>query len=188
MESPRERRYRAREQQIVEHARRIAEDEGWSAVSTRRLAQEIDHSQPVIYQHFHSREHVVAAVMRQGFVELTGLIVEASQRSGPRLQQLCWSYLEFSRQNPALYEAMFTRPTALEFAAEDTPIELRESFGALTQVIGEEVGSANQDETVALTELFWAACHGLASLHLANRIPEGHLPGQIERVCGLICR
>ncbi|NLS08483.1 TetR/AcrR family transcriptional regulator [Nesterenkonia sp. MY13] len=184
MTTPRERRYRIREQQIIDHARRIAEAEGWSAVSTRRLAQEIDHSQPVIYQHFRNREHVVAAVVRQGFAELTELIREHAQQADAPLESLCWSYLNFSWQNPALYEAMFTRPTALEFAAENTPAELRDSFEALVEVIGNEAGMKTYDDAAALTEFFWAACHGLASLHLAGRIPARQ--DQVARLCGMI--
>lgn len=186
MVTPRERRYHLRERRIIENARRIAEAQGWSAVSTRRLAQEIDHSQPVIYQHFRNREHVVAAVVRQGFAELTGLIREHAQQADAGLEQLCWAYLDFSRENPALYEAMFTTPTVLEFAAEDTPAELRESFEALTGIIRAEARLASQEEAVTVAELFWATCHGLASLHLAGRIPPDHLPRQIERVCVLI--
>ena len=109
--SPRGRRYLHRQQQIIEHARQIAEREGWASVTTRRLAQEINHSQPVIYQHFRSRDHVLAAVVTQGFLELTSLIREAASGPGCALERLCWSYLDFGRQNPALYEAMFTNPT-----------------------------------------------------------------------------
>ncbi|WP_150460211.1 TetR/AcrR family transcriptional regulator [Nesterenkonia ebinurensis] len=186
MASPRERRYRIRQERIIEHARGIAESEGWAAVSTRRLAQQIDHSQPVIYQHFRSREHLVAAVVTQGFVELTSLIREASAAAGGGLEQLCWSYLDFGRQNPALYEAMFTRPTHLRFAQEDTPAELRESFEALAEVIVRAAGDRADEDVAALTELFWATCHGLTSLHLAGRIPGDHLKGQVERICTMI--
>ena len=184
--SPRGRRYLHREQQIIEHARQIAEREGWASVTTRRLAQEINHSQPVIYQHFRSRDHVLAAVVTQGFLELTSLIREAASGPGCALERLCWSYLDFGRQNPALYEAMFTNPTHLRFAQEDTPAELRESFDALTGIILQETGQMSNNDAAALTELFWATCHGLTSLHLAGRIPGTHLEAQVKRICTMI--
>lgn len=184
--SPRERRYRMREQLILQHARRIAESEGWAAATTRRLAQEIDHSQPVVYQHFLSREHMIRAVVRQGFAELTGLIRETTNTTEGVLESLCWAYLNFGRQHPALYEAMFTKPTELPFAQETTPAELRESFEALTDAITREAGLPGEGDTAAITELFWATCHGLTSLHLAGRIPEPHLQGQVGRICSMI--
>jgi AcrR family transcriptional regulator len=60
----------ARRSQIVSAARRIAELEGWSKVTVRRLANEISYSQPVLYAHFGSREGILAAVAIEGFMEL----------------------------------------------------------------------------------------------------------------------
>ena len=45
-----------RESRIVAAARVIAEREGWDAVTIRRLAEEIEYSQPVLYSHFENRE------------------------------------------------------------------------------------------------------------------------------------
>lgn len=185
-DSPRQRRFQAREQQIIVLARQIAETEGWAAVTTRRLAQEIDHSQPVIYQHFGSRESLIRAVTVQGFTELTTLVRDTAEAEGPALESLCRAYLDFGKRNPALYEAMFTRPTELPFAQSDTPVELRESFQVLAGVVACEAQLSDDNDVAALTELFWATCHGLTSLHTAGRIPEQHLEGQIGRIAAMI--
>src|SRR3954464_4503701 len=60
----------ARRAQIISAARRIAEVEGWSNVTVRRLSDEISYSQPVLYAHFGSREGVLTAVAIEGFQEL----------------------------------------------------------------------------------------------------------------------
>ncbi|HLS15080.1 MAG TPA: TetR/AcrR family transcriptional regulator [Beutenbergiaceae bacterium] len=185
-DSPRQRRHRAREQQILAHARRIAEEEGWAAVTTRRLAQEIDHSQPVIYQHFGSREHLIRAVTVQGFTELATLVRDIAESAEPVLEALCRAYLDFGKGNPALYEAMFTRPTEMPFAQDATPPELRESFQALAAIVAREADLSDDDDIFALTELFWATCHGLTTLHTAERIPEHHLEDQIGRIAKMI--
>lgn len=111
--SPRVRRYNVREQRILDDARRIAESEGWPAVTTHRLAQEIEHSQPVIYQHFSSREHLIGAVVRQGFAELTGLIRDAGSSAEGVLERLCWSYLDFGKQHSAVPPGGPGRPALL---------------------------------------------------------------------------
>jgi AcrR family transcriptional regulator len=48
----------------------LAEAEGWDAVTTRRLATEIESSQPVLYSHFKGKDAIMAAVAVQGFAEL----------------------------------------------------------------------------------------------------------------------
>lgn len=70
----RERRERERAQRhrlIVTAARELAEAEGWEAVTTRRLAERVEYSQPVLYSHFSGKEAIVEAVALDGFDELT---------------------------------------------------------------------------------------------------------------------
>ena len=69
----------ARRAQIISAARRIAELEGWSNVTVRRLADEISYSQPVLYAHFGSREGILAAVAIDGFQEM-GLALEKARK------------------------------------------------------------------------------------------------------------
>ena len=76
MSAIRERRERERAQRhqlIIAAARDIAEAEGWDAVTTRRLAEHVEYSQPVLYSHFNGKEAigidnkvVVAAAAREG--------------------------------------------------------------------------------------------------------------------------
>jgi len=75
----RERQRAERHRLILDTAREIAEAEGWDAVTTRRLADAIEYSQPVLYSHFAGKEEIVAAVALDGFGELAGsLRVELS--------------------------------------------------------------------------------------------------------------
>jgi AcrR family transcriptional regulator len=52
----RERDRAARRRLIITTARKLAEAEGWDAVTTRRLSTEIEYSQPVLYKHFTGME------------------------------------------------------------------------------------------------------------------------------------
>ncbi|HWN35157.1 MAG TPA: helix-turn-helix domain-containing protein, partial [Pseudonocardia sp.] len=63
----RERQRAERHRLILDTARRIAESEGWDAVTTRRLADAIEYSQPVLYSHFAGKDEIVAAVALDGF-------------------------------------------------------------------------------------------------------------------------
>jgi AcrR family transcriptional regulator len=70
VEARRERERAARRRLIVATARRLAEAEGWEAVTTRRLSTEIEYSQPVLYKHFTGLEQIAEAVASDGFGEL----------------------------------------------------------------------------------------------------------------------
>jgi len=157
-----------REHRITAAARLIAEREGWSAVTIRRLADEIEYSQPVVYSHFENRDAIVTAVALEGFGELANALRKAAHRSGDRakaIENVATSYLAFARQHPALYEAMFTLPTGLRFAEADTRRELKDGFAALASVV-----PRSRNDAEAATETFWAALHGLAELERSGRI------------------
>src|ERR1700733_6673744 len=114
----------ARRQLITATARMLAEQEGWDAVTTRRLSTEIEYSQPVLYKHFSGMEDIVASVALQGFGELAGTLSAArSGAAGGRdaLARVAHAFIGFARDNPALFDAMFIRTTTLPFAADDTP-------------------------------------------------------------------
>jgi len=170
-----------REQRITEAARLIAAREGWNAVTIRRLAQEIEYSQPVIYSHFENRDAIVVAVAVEGFRELTSQIEEAGRApADPRqaLENVAAAYLTFALTHRALYEAMFTLPTSLRFAEADTRSELRAGFDALAAV----VAPFHTDVDLA-TETFWACLHGLAELERSERIRPS---ARAERVALLV--
>ena len=160
-----------RESRIVAAARGIAEREGWDAVTIRRLADEIEYSQPVLYSHFENRGAIVAAVALEGFREIAGALREAASGSTGRrnaLKNVAMAYLAFALSRPALYEAMFILPTDLRFAEAGTRPELRAGFDALAAVV--EPFCVDAD---IVTETFWAALHGLAQLERSGRVRPG---------------
>jgi len=156
-----------REHRIVAAARVIAEREGWDAVTVRRLADEIEYSQPVLYSHFENRDAIVAAVALEGFREIAVALREAARGSTGRnaLKNVAMAYLAFALSRPALYDAMFVLPTNLRFAEAGTRPELRAGFEALAAVV-----SPFCVDVAVVTETFWAALHGLAELERSGRI------------------
>ena len=76
-----------RRQVIVNAARELAEAEGWESVTTRRLADCIEYSQPVLYSHFEGKDAIVSAVALEGFGELAAVLRDARKTAGsPRAE------------------------------------------------------------------------------------------------------
>jgi len=174
IEDRRERERAARRRLIITTARTLAEAEGWDAVTTRRLSTEIEYSQPVLYKHFTGMEQIAAAVAIDGFGELAEVLGAARSGAGTAsdaLARIAHAYLDFARDNPAVYDAMFTRATTLRFAAQDTPPQLAAAFGELRQAVGLV---ADEHDADTLTEVFWAALHGQITLTRAGRLRPGY--------------
>ncbi|WP_275006851.1 TetR/AcrR family transcriptional regulator [Promicromonospora iranensis] len=175
IQTRREREREQRERLIVAAARELAETEGWEAVTTRRLAAEIEYSQPVLYSHFKGKAAIMTAVAVQGFEELA--VEMRAARTAVRgtreaLASVAAAYTSFATKRPALYDAMFTHAVDLTFASPEGPAYLREGFDQLLQAVQPLAGD---DDTGLLTETFWASLHGLAMLERSGRLPaEAH--------------
>ena len=170
----------ARRAQIISAARRIAELEGWSKVTVRRLSDEISYSQPVLYAHFGSREGILDAVAIEGFQEI-GLALEKARKRAKRgnmVESVAAAYLEFAASSPALFEVMFFHSLNVPFGEAATPPELHFAFAQLRELFQ---GQGLKSEVI--TELFWASLHGVAELTRTKRFPRVR---QKERVKALV--
>jgi AcrR family transcriptional regulator len=176
IQTRRERERAERERLIVTAARELAEREGWDAVTTRRLAAEIEYSQPVLYSHFKGKDAIMAAVAVQGCADLAEEMRTArTAAKGARaaLAAVGEAYTAFARRRPALYDAMFTHAVDLPFATPEAPAALWEAFGELAQAV--EPIAADGDDPGLLTETYWAGLHGLVTLMRSGRLPaEAH--------------
>jgi len=177
----RERERAHRHQLIVTAARELAEAEGWETVTTRRLAERVEYSQPVLYSHFSGKDAIVSAVAVDGFSELAAHLRRARQAAPEpehALRAVCRAYLEFATERPALYQAMFVLPTDLKFASTETPPPLRAAFDEFVDCFRPD--NARRE---LFAEVTWSALHGMAVLSDSGRIPAD---GQDERLDFLV--
>lgn len=160
-----------RHQRIIDTARELAEAQGWDAVTIRRLAEQIEYSQPVLYSHFAGKAAIVSAVAEQGFADLAEQIRAARLATDNPIDALAATaraYLSFAQANPARYEAMFVLDTTLTFGAE-APDALRAAFGEIRMAYEPFASSDVETET----EIAWSTLHGLIGLERSGRLrPE----------------
>jgi AcrR family transcriptional regulator len=176
----RERERAQREKLIITAARELAEAEGWQAVTTRRLAERIEYSQPVLYSHFKGMDAIMAAVAVEGFADLADE-VRAARIAAPdthrALAAVSAVYTAFADRHPAVYDAMFGQTVDLPFATPQAPPALHAGFDELAEAVRPY---ARGDDLGLLTETFWAALHGLVTLKRGGRLPAEQQDRRLE--------
>jgi AcrR family transcriptional regulator len=180
-----ERRERERQeirQSILSAARQIAIEEGWQAVTTRKVAERIEYSQPTIYEYFDNKEAILMALLYQGFEQVLSAMRSAKeQHEQPEAQLLAMSraYWAFAFRCPELYQVMHGLG-GVSFSHADTPAEaraifalMRESLRAWMQAEGVAI-----EEPDAAIDAIWGLVLGLITLTMMGRIARGEQRAQ----------
>ena len=165
-----------RREQLISAARQMAESDGWAAVTMRRLAGQLGVTQPVIYSVFAGRQALIDAVALDAFSDLAAALgaVDASPMARMR------AYLDFAAANPRVYEAMFSMPSGLHFAAEETPEPLHQAFAGFHEAFPDADGTR--------AEVAWAAVHGLATLQAGGRLRASHMQARLDLLHSMLTR
>ena len=157
-----------RRDQVICAARGLAESGGWPAVTMRRLAGELGVTQPVLYSAFPSRQALIDAVALSGFSDMAAALEAADATPVARMR----AYFDFAATHPRTYEAMFSLPSGLAFAADDTPEPLRRAFLGIRDAFPDADGTR--------AEVAWSALHGLATLQASGRLRPSQARARLD--------
>jgi AcrR family transcriptional regulator len=185
-----QRREREREelrQSILSAAREIAADEGWQALTMRKVADRIEYTPPTIYEHFESKEAMLYELMREGFRLLgRSLRLAYASTDDPRehLLRVSDAYCEFAWDHTELYQVMHGTSGAYCGTALPPP-ELQELASAMrdTVISATRVKEDDTDRLYEALDIYRGILHGLVSLTL-----EGIMHGGRERARALVAR
>jgi AcrR family transcriptional regulator len=165
-----------RRQQIINAARDLAEADGWAAVTMRRLAHELGVTQPLLYSAFASRQALIDAVALDGFRDIAAALEAVDASPIARMR----AYLDFAAAHPRVYDAMFSLPSGLPFAADDTPEPLHRAFLGIQDVFPDADGTQ--------AEVAWSTLHGLATLQANGRLRATHVQARLDLAHRMLTR
>ena len=146
---------------LVEAAERILENEGPSALSLRAVAREAGVSAAAPYHHFKDKNELLAAIAQEGFELLAQAMREgAAHEEDPRrrLNALGVAYVRFARDNPALYNLMYSTSRERDQRAGG-PFGLVKA--AMIEAGADAIGAADLELAQIAA---WCAAHGLAEM------------------------
>lgn len=136
--------------------------------SLRGVARAVGVSQAAPYRHFPDRDHLESAVAVEGFSDMARLMNEALAAGGEPLD-LAVIYVDYALDHPALFHLMFGEP------CDDGDPERVAAVARLTEVIDSAAARAAGAEgadglTKPVALAAWALAHGLAMLHLDDKL------------------
>jgi AcrR family transcriptional regulator len=108
-----ERRLRQKEEvrsRILTTAWQMVKEEGWQSLSIRKIADAIEYSVPVIYDHFENKETILMEFAREGFRALSKKIQLAKEKYNDPAEQLktvADAYWSFAFKNKEHYQLMY---------------------------------------------------------------------------------
>jgi len=162
---------------ILDTARHLLVEDGYQALSMRRIADAIGYSATSIYLYFDDKDALLHALIHEGMMRLRDRLEDAAARhpEAPvkRLRALCECFVEFGLENPEYYEIMFLlRPERMERYPPEKYRAARKNLDFFARALkeGVDAGIFAVDDTHVSASTVWASLHGTVSLLLADRV------------------
>lgn len=156
---------------ILTTAWQMVKSEGWQSLSLRKVADAIEYSVPVIYDHFESKEAILLEFMRQGFNLLSQKLAMAkAKHTKPeeQIRAMADAYWNFALKNKEYYQLMFGLGMA-QCPNEKCMQEKVQFRDQLVEPINLLLSKTkNNDKTSACLKYhtLWSVMHGLVSIKM----------------------
>lgn len=153
---------------ILEQSWQIVEEEGWEALSIRKIADAIEYSTPVVYKHFESKDAILEAFSREGYALLAESLAKAKRsKTSPdkQLEAISEAYWQFAHEHPKHYQIMYGLGIPTCQMVRDIP-EIRQVSDLLHTAIDGAIrlGKHPDADSHLKATTFWSILHGLVAM------------------------
>lgn len=158
---------------IMETVNRLVSEEGWHSVTIRKIAQEIEYSPPIIYEHFDSKEAILLELTEEAFQKLLKHVrkdLKDIDDPSEALSQLIATYYYFCIKNKGYAKVVFGLdgvPRGVHHSIESWSVLVDITKDLLARILGIE----DKDDKV-LNE----------ALHYARWLTRGTISAAVVRV------
>lgn len=168
---------------ILDASLDIVKEEGWQALSMRKIADKIEYTAPIIYEYFANKEAILMELTRKGFLILTRDMKSAKEKHrlpAKQIEAMWLAYWNFAFTQKELYQVMFGVDVNCCEMAQIMP-EAEEPFNIVTEVIQEIMASQNpsEDDICIKYYTYWSVIHGLISINLTRRTTSDEINREI---------
>lgn len=152
------------EQQILDEAARLVDEEGLDALSTRVLATRLGVRAPSLYHHFKDKTALTRAVSSKFFSELA-----AEVNTFDDLEGMARAYWTYGTTYPNRYAVIVCRIPEAEQPPDQIKFQVTEPLHTLAARL-------NPDDPLTTARVLWSYLHGAVSLRLRWPTREGLNP------------
>jgi AcrR family transcriptional regulator len=178
---------------ILDAALQIVKEEGWQALSMRKIADMIEYTAPIIYEYFSNKEAILLELTRKGFLILSKELQEAKnihELPAEQLEAMWFAYWNFAFANRELYQVMFGVSTNCCCEMVNKLPEAELPWEQFSKVIGELMQIKDMGSDVICTKYytFWSIVHGLISINILGRNSSDDINKQVfkDAITGII--
>ncbi len=179
---------------ILKAALHIAKEEGWEALSMRKIADAIEYTAPIIYEYFENKDALLYELTRTGYLILNQKLEEArDQHDTPEKQlEAMWvAYWNFAFLKKELYQLMFGIATnCINCTLMSKMPEAERQWDIIAEVIGKmmHIEDLESEEICVRYYTFWSVIHGLISINLLSRGSSDEMNRQVlmNAITGII--
>ena len=165
---------------LVQAGLEILEEEGLDGLSMRAIAARVGVSHTAPKNHFDGLHGLLAAIAAEGYRRHAKEMRKGVENAPPgreRLQAASKGYVRFARENPALFQLMFS-PRFREKSGDELIAAGKDSYSVLKGIAhGLDWNKSGPERSEDMEELrtelmLWVFVHGYASLLNEGRIPR----------------
>jgi AcrR family transcriptional regulator len=173
-----ERRLREKEKMraaILTTAWQMVKEEGWQSLSIRRIADAIEYSVPVIYDHFENKEAILGEFVHEGFRLLSEKVWQAKEKYSEPVDQLkamADAYWNFAMKNKEYYRLMYGVGMACCEGKKNSNDKTGFDYFIMESISAAIAKSKQPGANVCLKyHTFWSILHGLVSIKIMENSP-----------------
>lgn len=168
---------------ILQAAWQMVRKEGWQALAIRKIADAIEYSVPVIYDHFENKEAILYEFAKEGFELLSKKVLAAKKKytdPAEQLEAMAKAYWSFALSHEEHYQLMYglgmpscevvSRPP--ECACYDVLM-----LGTIRDIIAQSK-NPEADATLKYYTL-WSMLHGLVAINRMKKAPASNNMNQL---------
>jgi AcrR family transcriptional regulator len=178
---------------ILKAALHIAKEEGWEALSMRKIADAIEYTAPIIYEYFENKDALMYELTRTGYLILNQKLEEARDKHNTPDKQLeaMWvAYWDFAFLKKELYQLMYGISTNCNCELMNTMPEAAKQWDTIVEIIAKlmHITDLESEEICLRYYTFWSVVHGLISINILNRGSSDEMNRQVlmNAITGII--
>lgn len=146
---------------------------GWQSLSIRKIADAIEYSIPVIYNHFENKEAILLEFTKEGFQKLADALLEVKGKykdPAEQLEAIAHAYWDFAFDHKEYYQLMF----GLGIPACDRVnqiVEMKHMATIMISTIQEAIAKSKNKEADYFLKYhtYLSILHGLVSIQMMQK-------------------